>query len=298
VVVIGSAVIHQTFSLSQVLLHTALMVSAGVFLIAFGNLCYTLFPGNYLSLILTLVLLGAPYLWLQSYMRFFSALVLLASLATYAVLTSPSFLARYNARFPDKPLLYSAYVWSGLFHYALQSFWVPVAFVLALGGLAREKATGVALYTLGLPVKRVDLFLIRAAIAWTESIVLGLASALLIPMLSSLVGESYSFLQALAFGTLMSAAGLVILAFGLLISEIFEGEFTAPVVGLCALTAVFLSYKAHTLRGWNVFDVMSATASIDPNTQLLTGAVPWFGLTICLLISCGLLFTAGAVLSH
>jgi ABC-type transport system involved in multi-copper enzyme maturation permease subunit len=69
VVVIGSAVIHQTFSLSEVLLHTALMVAAGVFMIAFGNLCYTLFPGNYLSLLLTLVLLGAPYLLLQTYMQ-------------------------------------------------------------------------------------------------------------------------------------------------------------------------------------------------------------------------------------
>jgi hypothetical protein len=45
------------------------MVAAGVFMIAFGNLCYTFFPGNYLSLILTLVLLGAPYLWLQTYMQ-------------------------------------------------------------------------------------------------------------------------------------------------------------------------------------------------------------------------------------
>jgi hypothetical protein len=69
VVIIESALIHQTFSLSQVLLHTALMLAAGVFLIAFGNLCYTLFPGNSLSLMLTLVLLGAPYLWLQTYMQ-------------------------------------------------------------------------------------------------------------------------------------------------------------------------------------------------------------------------------------
>jgi hypothetical protein len=45
------------------------MVAAGVFIIVFGNLCYTLFPGNYLSLILTLVLLGAPYLWIQTYMQ-------------------------------------------------------------------------------------------------------------------------------------------------------------------------------------------------------------------------------------
>ena len=46
VIIVGSAAIHQTFSLSQVLLHTALMVAAGVFMVAFGNLCYTLFPGN------------------------------------------------------------------------------------------------------------------------------------------------------------------------------------------------------------------------------------------------------------
>ena len=45
------------------------MVAAGVFVIAFGNLCYTLFPGNNLSLILTMVLLGAPYPWLQTYMQ-------------------------------------------------------------------------------------------------------------------------------------------------------------------------------------------------------------------------------------
>jgi ABC-type transport system involved in multi-copper enzyme maturation permease subunit len=234
--------------------------------------------------------------WQESRGRWVSALALLASLVVYAVLTSPAFLARYYAHFPDRPLLYSVYVWSGLFHYALQGLWVLAAFVVALGGLAREKATGVALYTLALPVRRSHLFLIRAAVAWAESIVFGLASALLIPMLSSLVGESYSFLQALAFGAWMSVAGVVILAFGLLVSEIFEGEFTAPVVGLCSLTAVFLSYKAHTLRGWNVFDVMSATASIDPNTQLLTGAVPWHGLAICLLVSCGLLFIAGAVI--
>jgi hypothetical protein len=69
VLIVGSAVIHQTFSLSQVLLHTALMVAAGVFMIAFGNLCYSLFPGNYLSLLFTVILLGVPYLWIQLQMQ-------------------------------------------------------------------------------------------------------------------------------------------------------------------------------------------------------------------------------------
>jgi len=65
VLIIGSAVIHQTFSLTEVILHTGLMVAGGVFIIAFANLCYTLFPGNNLSLLLTLILLGVPYLWLD-----------------------------------------------------------------------------------------------------------------------------------------------------------------------------------------------------------------------------------------
>jgi len=106
----------------------------------------------------------------------------------------------------------------------------------------------------------------------------------------------YPFLQALAFSASMTAAGFVVIAFGLLLSEVFEGEFTSLVIGLCTLTTIFLAYRAHTLRGWNIFDVMSATASIDPKTQLLTGAFHWLGLTICLLVSAILLLTTGAVI--
>ena len=93
----------------------------------------------------------------------------------------------------------------------------------------------------------------------------------------------------------MTAAGLVVIAFGLLLSEVFEGEFTSPVIGLCTLTAIFLAYRSHTLRGWNVFDVMSATASIDLNTQLLARTFHWCGLTICLFISAILALTTAAV---
>jgi ABC-type transport system involved in multi-copper enzyme maturation permease subunit len=233
--------------------------------------------------------------WRESRARFFCALVLLTSLVTYAVLTSPQFLTRYNTHFPDKPLLYSVYVWTGLFHYALEGLWVLAAVALTWGGLAREKATGVALFSLALPISRLKLFLIRASVASAESIVLGLASAMLVPALSALVGEAYPFPQALAFGAWMTGAGLVILAFGLLISEIFEGEFTAPVVGFCLLTATFLGYRSHTLRGWNVFDVMSATGLINPQTQLLAGTFRGLDLGVCFFFSILLLLVAGAV---
>ena len=69
VIFAGSLMIHQSYSHAQVLLHAVLMVGGGVFLIALGNLCFTLFPGEYLSLILTLAILGVPYLLLQTYMQ-------------------------------------------------------------------------------------------------------------------------------------------------------------------------------------------------------------------------------------
>jgi ABC-type transport system involved in multi-copper enzyme maturation permease subunit len=234
--------------------------------------------------------------WLESRGRFFSALVLLASIVIYAVITGPEYIMRRHGLYPGRPYLYSAYIWGGLFHYALQGLWVVAAFVITLGGLRREKATGAALFSLGLPVTRLRLFLSRSALACAEAVVLGLVPALLIPIVSPFVGESYPFGQALAFGALMSAAGLVIVAIGLLLSEMFEEEFTAAAVGLCALTTIFLSYKAQTLRGWNVFDVMSATSYVDRTTSLLNGSAPWSGLTICLLVSFGLVFIASVTI--
>ena len=230
--------------------------------------------------------------WRESRTRFAAAFVLLTALVVYGVVTAPGYIARHNAHFPDKPLPYSVYVWSGFFHYALQGLWVLAAFVLTFGGLARETGMGTALFTLCLPIRRSHLFLIRATVAWAQSIALAVAAALLIPLVSRFVGESYPLDQAMAFGALMCSAGLAILALGLLLSEIFEGEFTTPVVGLCAITTVFFSYKAHILPGWNVFDVMSATTCIDPETQLLHGTIPWAGLAGCVCVAFLLLMCA------
>jgi hypothetical protein len=53
--------------------------------------------------------------------------------------------------------------------------------------------------------------------------------------------------------------------------------------------------KSVAESGWNIFDVMSATAPIDPNTQLLTGPFHWLGLIICLFISAILLLSSVAI---
>src|SRR5438128_884097 len=106
--------------------------------------------------------------WQESRSRFLSALVLLASIVIYAVVTGPDYVIRLHNLYPGRSYVYSAYIWGGLFHYALQGLWVLAALVLTLGGLRREKAMGVAPFTLGLPVARLRMFLIRATLAWAE----------------------------------------------------------------------------------------------------------------------------------
>ncbi|WP_263418101.1 hypothetical protein [Terriglobus albidus] len=235
--------------------------------------------------------------WQESKARFFAGVALLSTLIVYAVFTSSDFLARYNARFPMSPLSYSDYIWSGLFHYALQGLWLLAAFVLCLGGLYREKATGAALYSLGLPARRLHLFGVRALVASVQGLFLALISSVLIALLSRLIGSSYSLFQSLTFGTLMGVAGLVFIAFGLLLSEIFSGEFTAPVLGLCSITAIFFAYKGHVLHRWNIFDTMSAANYVDPSNKLLQNFAFFPSALACVFISL-VLFVAGGAIVH
>lgn len=61
------------------------------------------------------------------------------------------------------------------------SAWILSAFLLGLGGMRREGATGTALFTLALPVKRMSLVQVRAALLLGESVGLALIPVILIP---------------------------------------------------------------------------------------------------------------------
>lgn len=62
---------------------------------------------------------------------------------------------------------------------------------------------------------------VRAALLLAESVGLALIPVILIPVLSALVGRSYSLLLALGFGLLMGIAGQVFISFGFLLSTVF-----------------------------------------------------------------------------
>ena len=216
--------------------------------------------------------------WRESRMRFLGSLVLLSGLVIYCILTSSDFLSGYAIQHPDEPLTYSGYIWIALFDYFFQGLWIACAFVLGLGGLRREYATGEALYSLGLPVSRDRLLFVRGAVALAESISLALGPTMLIPVLSLIVGQSYSWQQAFGFALLLGIAGTVFLAIGIFLSTLFEGEFTAPIVGLCVVLMAFFAFKAKLLSRWSIFDVMNGARHINQQTHLLNGTAPWLGI--------------------
>ena len=222
--------------------------------------------------------------WSESRNRFFASLGLLLILVGYSVLGGPQFLQGLAINHPDEPLPYSGYIWMILFDFYLQGFWIACAFILGLGGIWRERATGVAAFTLSLPVTRKDLVLIRAAVAILESFVIALIPCLLIPLFSSVTGNHYPLAQSLAFALFLVVGGLVFVGLSVLLSLLFDGEYTAFVFGMCAIAIVFFAFKARSIHRWSIFDVMSGARHIDLTTHLLL-SIPWLGLTISVLIS-------------
>lgn len=229
--------------------------------------------------------------WRESRSRYFTALGLLSILVGYTVLSGPQFLEGIALNHPDEPLTYSGYIWVSLIDFYLQGFWIACAFILGLGGVWRERATGVAAFTLSLPVTRKRLALTRAAVAMVEAFVIALLSCLLIPLFSAMNGYRYPLAQSFTFGFLLAVGGLVFVCFSLLLSSLFEGEYTAFVLGICSIAIAFFAFKARSIHRWSIFDMMSGARHVDPNTHLLR-SLPWAGLSISLLISFLLLSTS------
>jgi ABC-type transport system involved in multi-copper enzyme maturation permease subunit len=222
--------------------------------------------------------------WGESRNRFFASLASLLILVGYSVLTGPQFLEGMAINHPDEPLPYSGYIWMILFDFYLQGFWIACAFILGLGGLGRERATGVSPYTLSLPVTRKDLVLIRVAVAIVESFVIALVPCLLIPMFSWATGNHYPLAQSVTFALFLAVGGLVFVGLSVLLSSLFEGEYSAFVLGMGAIATAFFAFKARSIHRWSIFDVMSGARHIDRTTHLVA-SVPWLGLTISILIS-------------
>ena len=225
--------------------------------------------------------------WHESRQRFLWALIGLSTLVVYVVLTSPGFRRGEATQYPERLVTgYTEYIWLALFNYYFQGFWIAAAVLLSFGGLQWEKTVGTISYTLSLPIERSELLLSRLLVGMAEILALGIGPALLVPTLSPAVHEHYPVGQIVLFALLMVVAGAVFFCLGFLLSSLFGGEFTGPVVGLCLVGTYFFVVRARSLHWLSVLDTMSGEDAVSRSgNYFLGGSIPWSGMLYSLGVS-------------
>lgn len=181
---------------------------------------------------------------------------------------------------------YRGFVWYQWFQQNLLHVWTLFAVLLGSGGLLAQSSGGAALFTLSLPVSRDRVLGVRAATGLAELAVLALVPSLLIPMLSPLVGQSYSLGETLVYGFCLFVAGALFFSTAFLLSTIFS-DLWRPLLIACAV-AVVLGLCEQVVRDphFGVFRVMSAEVYFRGE------GLPWLGLLSTAAVSAGLLYGA------
>jgi ABC-2 type transport system permease protein len=211
--------------------------------------------------------------WLEMRSRALSAAAVLAMLAGATVLRAPGTIAGLE-RFHGERVSYALYVWLSLPKGWLQFLWILIALLLGMGGLLREQALGTAAFTLALPVARWRIVAARAAVGAGVAVVLGIIPLLLVTVLSPLAGYAFPLRQALLFAATMTGVGMVFYGLGFLLSHLFRGELTAPVMGMGIVAAFWVLTRLPLFHPYDVFRLMSGAPFMDEDTLWIV-ASPW-----------------------
>ena len=241
--------------------------------------------------------------WLDTRWRFLIAFVVLVCSAILTVLAYPKFLAllpvamRVNlggeiGRRVTETIQferdYRGYIWVQSFRQNLTQLGTLFAVLLGTGGLLPSGSKDTALFTMSLPASRNELLGTRAATGLIELGVLAFAPALVFPLLSPAVGQTFSAAGAITHGACLFITWAVFFSLALLLSTIVAGIWIPALVAICVaffLTAVDL--VAGGTGRYSIFAVMSG------EHYFRTGTLPWVGLVMSAAASAAMLY-AGA----
>jgi len=227
--------------------------------------------------------------WRESRVRF-----LLSAVALAIICASFVFFHRdASGGVSDEPVSYPVYIWRITYKGYLRELFMILAILLGLGGLTRERDQRIAGFTLALPVGRWALLATRTLVGLGQVVLLATLPAIVMPLLSPLIGEAYPLSQAWAFAILWATIGSLIFAVALLASVLFAGEFTAPVVAILGLAAYSFLADMRPLERYltDIHDVMSGIDMpyFEERTGILTGPLPWATLFTVLLAAAALI---------
>jgi len=240
--------------------------------------------------------------WLETRWRFVIGLVVLMMSVTGTVLAYPE-MARLLSQMPDLDLRgeigrrvtevvalsgqYRGYVWSQWFVQNMPQMWAVFAVVLGTGGLLSQVSSGGALFTLSLPATRSGLVGIRVVTGLAELLVLAVLPSLMLPLLSPMIGQSYSVTDALVHSLCMFVGGTVFFSLAFFLSTVFADVWRPALIVLCVAFLLSLVHQfAGDLTRFSIFRVMNA------EVYFRNGELPWVGLLTTAAMSGALLYVA------
>lgn len=232
--------------------------------------------------------------WRESQTRFLLSAVTVAGLCVAFVLFH-----REGTANIDVPTTYAEYIWKIVYKTFLRELFVLLALFMGLGGLLREREFGTAGFTLALPVSRSRLISMRALAGLVQVALISLLPTLVIPALSSAVGEHYPWDQALRFSALWTAGSAVMFMMGFLASTIFEGEYTTPIAALLGMLAYSVTADLPFLENHviDIHDMMSGSemSFFDPHGAKFVGPLPWNALAVIMVVVIGTVALAARI---
>jgi hypothetical protein len=168
---------------------------------------------------------------------------------------------------------YRGYIWSQWFRQ--NETQLGTLFAVLLGsGSPLSRGSGAVLFTLSLPASRNRLVGIRAATGLLQLLALALAPALIVPLLSPAVGETYSVPGALIHALCFFIVSGLFFSLAFLLSTVFD-DLWRPLLIVCSIAVVLALFEGvlRNLAPYGVFRVMSG------EVYFRTGQLPWIGLT-------------------
>jgi len=182
---------------------------------------------------------------------------------------------------------YRGYVWSQGFRQNLAQMGTLFAILLGTGGLIPQASGGGALFTLSLPVSRRRLLAVRVGAGLAQWLVLALVPALMIPLWSPAVGESFALTSAIGHGICLFVVGTVFFSLAVLFSTIF-GDAWRPLL-FTSLIATLQAIPEQIVPGLSRF---SLAGVMSGEALFRAGQLPWLGLLVSLALSAALLYVA------
>jgi ABC-type transport system involved in multi-copper enzyme maturation permease subunit len=223
--------------------------------------------------------------WLETRVRFLVSLFAIVGICAYRVLYLNTL-----GNWPSPDTWY--YVVLQQTHGILATWWVLTVSLLMMGGLLQEVAVGASDFTLAFPVSRARLVMTRFGMGFAQSIALVVIPWAVMFLIDSYVGKGNSIGNAIFHVLLLATGGTVFVAWGLLVSSLVPGAYSATAVNLGVLLTVAMTMGDPPLNEWSPYRLMTGASWVNQHTGMIDGPLPWLRLAITIAIAASLTWVA------